>query len=182
MAFRKKAGIILALQPDILVIPECEHPDKLKFNPEISKPVDTLWFGTNPNKGLGIFSYSNLRFTVLDVYNPDLKMVIPISVKGKNIDFILFAIWANNPGDPDGHYVEQVWKAIHHYDDLLTIRTTLKELPTDHKIEFHCEVFNENKKLLTVGRVVLFFVTAREMQKTTMPVQLYDKLRPFFGS
>jgi exodeoxyribonuclease III len=120
MAIRKKAGIILALQPDILVIPECEHPDKLKFNPEISKPVDTLWFGKNLNKGLGIFSYSNFRFTVLDIYNPDLKMVIPISVKGKNIDFILFAVWANNPGDPDGHYVEQVWKAIHHYDDLLT--------------------------------------------------------------
>ena len=67
-----------------------------------------------------------------------------------------------------------------HYDDLLTITTTLKELPTDHKIEFHQEVFNENRKLLTVGRVVLFFVTAKEMQKTTMPVQLFDKLRPFF--
>jgi len=40
-----------------------------------------------------------------------------------------------------------------HYDDLLTIKTTLKE-PAEHKIEFHQEVFNENKKLLTVGRVV----------------------------
>ena len=68
-----------------------------------------------------------------------------------------------------------------HYDDLLTIRTTLKELPTDHKIEFHSEVFNENKKLLTVGRVVLYFVTAGGMQKTTMPVELYDKLKPYFS-
>ena len=67
-----------------------------------------------------------------------------------------------------------------HYDDLLTIKTTLKELPTDHKIEFHVEVFNENKKLLTVGRVVLFFVTAKGMQKTNMPIELYDKLKPFF--
>ena len=67
-----------------------------------------------------------------------------------------------------------------HYDDLLTVKTTLKELPADHKIEFHQEVFNENKKLLTVGRVVLYFVTATGMQKTTMPVQLYDKLKPFF--
>lgn len=68
-----------------------------------------------------------------------------------------------------------------HYDDLLTVKTTLKELPADHKIEFHQEVFNENKKLLTVGRVVLYFVTANGMQKTTMPKQLYDKLKPFFG-
>jgi exonuclease III len=120
MAFRKKAEIILALQPDILVVPECEHPDKLKFNPEVRQPKDILWFGKNQHKGLGIFSYSHLTFKVLDVHNHDLQMVVPIAVKGKNIDFILFAVWANNPADPDGHYVEQVWKAIHHYDDLLS--------------------------------------------------------------
>jgi acyl-CoA thioester hydrolase len=68
-----------------------------------------------------------------------------------------------------------------HYDDLLTIKTILKELPTGHKIEFHHEVYNENKKLLTVGRVVLYFVTAGGMQKTAMPVQLYDKLKTFFA-
>lgn len=68
-----------------------------------------------------------------------------------------------------------------HYDDLLTIKTILKELPTGHKIEFHHEVYNENKKLLTVGRVVLYFVTAGGMQKTAMPIQLYDKLKPFFA-
>jgi acyl-CoA thioester hydrolase len=30
------------------------------------------------------------------------------------------------------------------YDDLLTIKTMLKELPVHHKIEFQHEVFNEN--------------------------------------
>ena len=35
------------------------------------------------------------------------------------------------------------------YDDLLTVKTYLKELPSDHKIEFHHEVFNEkNTKVL----------------------------------
>ena len=34
------------------------------------------------------------------------------------------------------------------YDDLLTIKTTLKELPVHHKIEFHHEVFNEKDELL----------------------------------
>ena len=34
------------------------------------------------------------------------------------------------------------------YDDLLTIKTMLKELPVHHKIEFHHEVFNEKKELL----------------------------------
>ena len=68
-----------------------------------------------------------------------------------------------------------------HYDDLLTIRTTLKELPAGHRIEFHHEVYNENKKLLTVGRVVLYFVTSGGMQKASMPVELYDKLKPYFS-
>lgn len=68
-----------------------------------------------------------------------------------------------------------------HYDDLLTIQTTLKELPSDHRIEFHHEVFNEAGKLLTIGRVVLYFVKAGTKEKTTMPASLYDKLQPYFA-
>ncbi len=47
-------------------------------------------------------------------------MIIPIAVTGGRFDFTLFAIWAHNPNDPDGRYVEQVWKAIHYYDKHLT--------------------------------------------------------------
>jgi acyl-CoA thioester hydrolase len=68
-----------------------------------------------------------------------------------------------------------------HYDDLLTIQTTLKELPADHRIEFHHEVFNEAGKLLTIGRVVLYFVKAGSKEKTIMPASLYEKLQPFFA-
>ncbi|MEI9807704.1 MAG: hypothetical protein WDO16_07405 [Bacteroidota bacterium] len=120
MAFRKKAGVILAHKPDILIVPECEHPDKLIFGDKTPKPSDMLWFGTNPHKGLGIFSYSQFRFTLLDTHNPELKMIIPISVSGGDTDFILYAVWANNPGDKDGAYVTQVWKALHHYDNQLS--------------------------------------------------------------
>ena len=120
MAFRKKAGVILAKAPDILVVPECEHPDKLLFDVEIKKPSDAVWFGHNKNKGLGIFSYSTFRFKVLDVYNDQFKMVIPLSVSGGDIDFILFAVWANNPADREGQYITQVWKAIHHYKSILS--------------------------------------------------------------
>lgn len=67
-----------------------------------------------------------------------------------------------------------------HYDDLLTVRTTLKELPTDHRIEFHQDVFNEGEKLLTIGRVVLYFVKAGSREKTTMPVSFLEKLAPYF--
>lgn len=66
------------------------------------------------------------------------------------------------------------------YDELITVKSTVKELPTDHRIEFLQEVFNENGKLLTTGKVVLYFVTAKDMQKTNMPETLRKKLEPFF--
>ncbi|HEY4147824.1 MAG TPA: thioesterase family protein [Chitinophagaceae bacterium] len=69
-----------------------------------------------------------------------------------------------------------------HYDDLLTIKVILKELTTDHRIEFHHEVFNEEGKLLTTGRVTLFFMDAKTGGKTTMPPQMYEKLAPFFSN
>ncbi|OIR07533.1 putative esterase [mine drainage metagenome] len=67
-----------------------------------------------------------------------------------------------------------------HYDDLLTVKTMLKELPNDHRIEFHQEVYNESGKLLTVGRVVLYFINAKTKEKTLMPSQLFNSLQPYF--
>jgi exonuclease III len=120
MAFRKKAGFILAHKPDILIIQECEHPDKLKFASELQLPTDLFWYGTNQHKGLGVFSYSNYKLQLLDCHNPNFKNILPIAITGGKVDFILFAVWANNPDDKDGQYVTQVWKAIQHYDLLLT--------------------------------------------------------------
>jgi len=125
MAFRKKADFILQHQPDILIVPECEHPDKIFFNMDTPKPTDNLWFGQNQNKGLGIFSFCDFRLKVLDIYDDSFKMVIPITVSGGSFDFTLFAIWANNPEDPDGQYITQVWKAINHYEKLITNRRTI---------------------------------------------------------
>ncbi len=125
MAYRKKADFILLYKPDILIVPECEHPDKLLFPIDTPKPTDTLWFGTNQHKGLAIFSYSNFRFKVLDQHNNDFKMIVPVAITGGEFDFILFAIWANNPTDRDGQYIEQIWKAISHYDNLLSDKQTM---------------------------------------------------------
>ena len=125
MAFRKKADLLLAHKPDILVIQECECIEKLIFNDTTPKPTDALWFGTNRHKGMAILSYGDLRLTALDCHNPALQMIVPISVTGGQSDFNVFAVWANNPQDPDGQYVEQVWKAIHHYDQLLSSKQTI---------------------------------------------------------
>lgn len=125
MAFRKKAEFILTHKPDILIVPECECPDKLLFAENTPKPTDILWFGKNQNKGIGIFSYSHYRFKLVKNHNEALKMIIPIEVTGGDFNINLFAIYANNPADKDGQYVEQIWKAIHHYEHLLSSENTI---------------------------------------------------------
>ncbi len=67
------------------------------------------------------------------------------------------------------------------YDDLLTIKTMLKELPIHHKIEFHHEVYNEGGELLVVGKIILYFMEAKTMKRPTMPAPLLEKLQPFFN-
>jgi acyl-CoA thioester hydrolase len=66
------------------------------------------------------------------------------------------------------------------YDDLLTIKTQLKELPIHHKIEFHHEVYNEKGDLLVVGKIVLYFMESKTMKRTSMPDQLRIMLEPYF--
>ena len=66
------------------------------------------------------------------------------------------------------------------YDDLITVVTTVKELPVHHKIIFHSELFNEKDKLLNVGDVILYFIDAKTMKRTTMPENMRKKLVQYF--
>ena len=67
------------------------------------------------------------------------------------------------------------------YDDLLTVKTILQELPVHHKIEFHHEVYNEKEELLAAGKIILYFMEARSMKRTVMPAYLMEKLQPYFN-
>lgn len=66
------------------------------------------------------------------------------------------------------------------YDDLLTVKTILRTLPEDHEITFFQEVYNEAGKLLTSGKVLLYFLEAGTMRRTRMPGVLRERLAPMF--
>ncbi len=66
------------------------------------------------------------------------------------------------------------------YDDLLTVKTVLRKLPTQHKMEFHHEVYNEKGALLAGGKIILNFLNAISRTPTTMPAQFLEKLQPYF--
>jgi acyl-CoA thioester hydrolase len=66
------------------------------------------------------------------------------------------------------------------YDDLVTVKTTLKEWPRDSRISFHSELYNEAAELLNAGVTTLVFLDARTRRKIPMPEELVAKLRPYF--
>ena len=55
MAFRKKASFILTHKPDILIIVECEHPDKLLYKGDTQDRKTVYGLGKISIKGLQYF-------------------------------------------------------------------------------------------------------------------------------
>lgn len=125
MAFRKKAAEILEHRPDILVVQECEHPEKLNFPSHPVQPTGFLWLGENKNKGLGIFCYGGFTCKIHKSHNPALKLIVPVKISKGTAKMMLYAIWAHNPGDKEGQYITQVWKALRHYDKFITKTNTI---------------------------------------------------------
>jgi acyl-CoA thioester hydrolase len=67
--------------------------------------------------------------------------------------------------------VESKYKNVIKYDELITIETTLKEMPTA-RIEFHTRIFNEEGLLAHEAKVVLVFLD----MKSNRPVRAPEKL------
>jgi acyl-CoA thioester hydrolase len=67
------------------------------------------------------------------------------------------------------------------YDDLVTVKTILKELDGGSKIQFHSELYNEAGEILNKGVTTLVFYDPKEKKKTDMPRELYSRLAPFFS-
>jgi acyl-coA thioester hydrolase, ybgC/ybaW family len=57
------------------------------------------------------------------------------------------------------------------YDELITIRTKLKELPST-KIEFDYEILNERGELLSTANTILVFVDAKTFRPVRCPEEV----------
>jgi acyl-CoA thioester hydrolase len=62
------------------------------------------------------------------------------------------------------------------YDDLLSLKTTVINIPTV-KIKFHFEIHNENKELLTTSEATLAFINSKTKRPTRAPEYLIKKLK-----
>jgi acyl-coA thioester hydrolase, ybgC/ybaW family len=62
------------------------------------------------------------------------------------------------------------------YDELITIRTKLKDLPST-KIEFDYEILNEKGELLSTANTILVFVDARTFRPVRCPEKVLNLIR-----
>lgn len=64
------------------------------------------------------------------------------------------------------------------YDDLLTIKTIIKKIPSA-RIEFDYEVYNENNTLITTAKTTLVFIDSSTMKPCMVPSDVKEKLSDF---
>lgn len=65
------------------------------------------------------------------------------------------------------------------YDDLLTIQTTIAQMPSV-KIVFQYEIFNEAKILLNTGETTLVFVDIKTQRPRRCPAEINELFKPYF--
>ncbi|OFY83744.1 MAG: thioesterase [Bacteroidetes bacterium RIFCSPLOWO2_12_FULL_35_15] len=65
------------------------------------------------------------------------------------------------------------------YDDLLVIKTTIKELP-DMKITFDYEIYNQNSELLNVATTTLVFINMQTNKLCIAPESFIKKIKKYF--
>ncbi len=123
-AFRKKFARIARGAPDVAVIQECEHPDRLKWQGAQPPPTSQIWFGSNANRGVGIFSWTNLEFAPAEDYDPSIQYCVPVRVSGGS-SFNLLAVWAMQHADPRLSYIAQVNLAIITYRNFIETGDTV---------------------------------------------------------
>jgi acyl-CoA thioester hydrolase len=67
-----------------------------------------------------------------------------------------------------------------YYDDELTIKTTIKEIP-ETRIVFYSETINAKGELLNKGEVTLVFVNTETAKPCAVPDYFIKMLSPFFA-
>jgi hypothetical protein len=122
MGLHKKWNLLLSLHPDLAIIAECAEPtilwSKLKFEPR----CDVQWVGDNPNKGLGVFAFSDFSLERNNCYDSSFKQFLPVNVSGKSM-FSLLAVWSFNGRRkdlPKSSYSKETILAINHYQRFLS--------------------------------------------------------------
>lgn len=187
MGFRKKIEKILPLKANILVIPECEHPEKWKEKNAQKDIVQFLWYGKNPNKkGIGIITLDNTyQIELHPDYNDKFRYIIPLRVSGER-EFIMFAVWSQNDKERYNSYIGQIYLALEKYASLLKEPCIIvgdwnsnKKFDYIKRVKTHSEVVELLKR---VGIMSAYHYLSKEEHGQELEPTHYfrkEKTRPF---
>ena len=67
------------------------------------------------------------------------------------------------------------------YDNLITVKTLLKDFPDGSKIQFHSELYNEEGIFLNRGVTTLVFYDPIAKKQVNMHPELHARLAPYFS-
>jgi exodeoxyribonuclease-3 len=100
MALHAKHERLLSLRPDVAVVPECAEPDILRRKAPDFRFADCEWRGSGKDKGLGVFTFGDLRLRLHQSWEPRFHLFLPVEVRGP-ATFNLLAVWAFSTRAPE---------------------------------------------------------------------------------
>lgn len=106
MGLDKKADALLSLMPEVAVIPKCSEKSVVMLQ---GRGYKTLWFGSNPQKGVGVICRKELSIRAL--MPPEQHWIIPIEVTAP-IPFTLIAVWTCPSRESGERYIVLVYQAL----------------------------------------------------------------------
>ena len=122
MAFHRKYEYLLALQPDIAIVPECADLPILKNAAVGFNPASAIWIGDNPRKGLGVFTFGSYRGELIARNRNNYPFIAPVEIGGP-ISFNLLAVWAcHNKANSYKARLGPLRRSLNEYNDFLQER------------------------------------------------------------
>jgi hypothetical protein len=121
--FRAKRDAVMALLPDLLIVPECSRKD---VESEVGSGQATFghWTGINSRKGLAVFAYGPVALSLSPIADDAIHYVVPLEIRTP-VELNLLAVWTH-PGPYRLHrsatcgYVGQIHRALTAYGGFLT--------------------------------------------------------------
>lgn len=95
MSLHTKTHLLAALAPDIAVLPESAHPDRVGDVLAAAGATSMQWIGASPTKGLLVAAFGDWTLRIDDTYDPGYQWVLPLHLDGP-AQIRLLAVWDMN--------------------------------------------------------------------------------------
>lgn len=124
-AFRKKAGRVASLMPDVLVVPECEDIRQELLLDGATQPTTRLWFSSPvTTRGVGVFSYSGATISSAPVIGEPIDFFVPLLARVNGRALQVVAVWTAETSSSKTSY-RQAHEGLDRYAEWIAANDTV---------------------------------------------------------